>query len=138
MGLTVLDAGVVIALLDSSDPHHAEARRVLANALSSGDELVLPASAYAEILVGPLRRGEQQADIAEGFVDALPARIEPASRSVARKAAELRARHGRQLRLPDALVIATALVTGAGRIITTDAGWPRMDIQIDVIQGTSS
>src|SRR3990170_665202 len=58
MGLTVLDAGVVIAVLDAADGHHAAARAALSEALARGDELVLPASAYAESLVGPSRRGQ--------------------------------------------------------------------------------
>jgi len=58
VALTVLDAGVVIAVLDAADGHHAAARAALSEALARGDELVLPASAYAESLVGPSRRGQ--------------------------------------------------------------------------------
>ena len=133
MGLTVLDAGVVIALLDASDRHHAEARRALEQALLAADELVLPVSAYAEALVGPMRRGAAEAAIVDALVDALPARVEPASRLIAQRAAQLRARFGVGLRLPDALVIATALHLGADRIITTDAGWPKVDVPVEVL-----
>jgi predicted nucleic acid-binding protein len=42
---------------------------------------------------------------------------------MATQAAILRARH-RLLRLPDALVVATAAVSGADRLITTDRKWP--------------
>src|SRR5574340_1777608 len=108
MGLTVLDAGVIIALLDDRDTHHQGARTALTAARDAGDRLVVPASAYAETLVAPFRQGVAMADVVDALIDALPAAIEPASRPIARRAAELRATHGNRLRLPDALVVATA------------------------------
>jgi predicted nucleic acid-binding protein len=133
MGLTVLDAGVVIAILDASDVHHASAAEVVTGARERGDALVLPASAYAECLVSPYPRGLEAVAVVDAFVDALPARVEPASRAIASAAAELRARHGGALRLPDALVVATALVLGADRLITTDAGWPNLPVPVEVL-----
>ena len=47
--------------------------------------------------------------------------------------ASLRGVHGPSLRLPDALVVATAIVLEAGRIITTDAGWPELAATVEVI-----
>lgn len=34
---------------------------------------------------------------------------------------------------PDALVIATAIVLGADRIITTDGGWPEVPVRVEVM-----
>ncbi len=133
MGLTVLDAGVVIAILDASDVHHAAAAVAVTRARGRGDTLVLLASAYAECLVSPYRRGPEVVAVADSFVDALPARVEPASRAIAVTAAELRARHAGALRLPDALIVATALVLGADRLITTEAGWPRLPISVEIV-----
>ena len=133
MGLTVLDAGVVIAILDASDLHHAAAAAAVRSARERGDTLVLPSSAYAECLVSPYRRGPEAVAVVDSFVDALPARVEAASRAVASTAAELRARHAGALRLPDALVVATALVVGADRLITTDAGWPTLPVPVEVL-----
>ena len=48
--------------------------------------------------------------IVDRFLDALPARVEPATREIGAAAASLRASHGSSLRLPDALVAATAVV----------------------------
>ena len=45
MGLTVLDAGVVIAVLDARDAHHAAAAKALTDARDQGDELIIPVSA---------------------------------------------------------------------------------------------
>jgi len=133
MGLTVLDAGPVIAVLDSSDAHHPAAVQAFATARERGDVLVLPASAYAECLVAPYRRGPEAAAVVDSFVDALPATVEPISRAIARAAAELRARHGGVLRLPDSLVVATAVVLRADRLVTTDAGWPALPVPVEVV-----
>ena len=133
MELTVLDAGVLIAVLDAADLHHAAAVDATREALGRGDRLVLPASAYAEILVAPHRRGGEAVDTVAAFVDALPASVEPITRAIAARAADLRARHGTRLRLPDSLVIATAVVLGATRVVTTDAGWPELPVPVDLL-----
>jgi predicted nucleic acid-binding protein len=44
--------------------------------------------------------------------------------STARLAAELRARHGGRLELPDALVVATAHALDVDVLVTSDRGWP--------------
>jgi predicted nucleic acid-binding protein len=134
MALTILDAGVVIAILDAGDVHHAAAGQSLNRALARGDDLVLPVSAYAEILVAPYRHGPQAVATVDSFLAALPAQVEPASREIASVAAELRARHGSKLRLPDALVVATAVRLGADRVLTTDDGWPRTPVRVEVVR----
>ena len=133
MALTVLDAGVVIAALDGSDAHHGASVAALRAARESGDALVIPASAYAEALVGPSRRSAAAVATVDAFIDALVVVVEPVSREVAREAAALRARHGRALRLPDALVIATAAVVGADKVVTTDAEWPQVAVPVTVL-----
>lgn len=133
MGLTILDAGVIIGVLDAGDAHHAAARKAVAQAIERGDALAVPASAYAECLVAPARRGREAVRRVDRFLADLPAEVEPISRQLAARAAGLRARHGPRLRLPDALVIATALHLGADRVITTDRRWPRTDVNVDLL-----
>lgn len=133
MGLTVLDAGVVIALLDASDAHHEVCIGALREARDSGARLVLPASAYAECLVGPSRRGSEAVAVVDDLLDTLPIGVEPISREVAAAAASLRAAHGRSLRLPDALVLATAWALGADLVLTTEGGWRACGLSVTVL-----
>lgn len=135
MALTILDAGVIIAILDSGDAHHAAAREAVTSARSRGDELAIPASAYAEVLVGPYRQGDGAAAKVDEFLAALPARVEPAIREIAAVAAQLRAQHGARLRLPDALVVATAIEMHAALLLTTDASWPAVPVAVTVVAG---
>jgi predicted nucleic acid-binding protein len=133
MALTIVDAGVVIAVLESNDAHHGAARRALAEARGRGDELAVPVSAYAEVLVGAYRAGPGAVATVDEFLAALPARVEPATREIARTAARLRSEHGARLRLPDALVVATAVDRGATRLLTTDSGWPDVAVPVETI-----
>src|ERR1700675_2108689 len=77
VAIVVLDASVAIAFLDAADPHHSGA--VAALTRLQGSDLVLPASAYAEMLVGPARRSRAALDAAREFVVDLGLRIEPIS-----------------------------------------------------------
>ena len=122
MGLTVLDAGVVIAGLDADDTHHAAAAHALGAARERGDSFIVPASAYAEILVRPAAQGSATVARVDAALDAMAISIADADREIARRAATLRARHP-SLRLPDALVIATAVELDADHLLTTDQRW---------------
>lgn len=123
MALIHLDAGVLIGFLDSHDAHHDGSRGVIADALRDGDDLAMAASALAETLVGPARAGSGAVVRVHDLVAAVPITIVTLDLDIATRAAELRARH-RRLRLPDALVIASAIHEGADRLVTTDRRWP--------------
>jgi predicted nucleic acid-binding protein len=130
MALIVLDASVIIAFLDSADDHHEAA--IAALEATERDDRVLPASAYAEVLVSPMRRGSEAASKVDEALSAIAIRIEPTTSDIARAAARLRARH-KSLRLPDALVLATGQVLNAARLLTADRGWPKLDRRARVI-----
>jgi predicted nucleic acid-binding protein len=123
MGLIHLDAGVIIGFLDSDDSHHDTARAALSNALDHGDRLFIAASALAECLVGPARRSTKAIELVRTVIDRLPVSVVDLNSEIASQAAVLRARH-RTLKLPDALVLATAATSGADQLITTDRKWP--------------
>jgi len=135
VALTVLDAGVLIGVLDADDPHHESAVAALRRLIDSGAELVVPASVYAEILVGPFRRNEDAAVEVETFLSDIGVRIEPVTPQISRSAARLRAAYGSKLRLPDALVIATAETLRADRVLTTDTRWPRRaPVEVEIVR----
>ena len=123
MGLTVVDAGVLIGFLDRKDAHHPAAVAALADLVDSGERLMAPASVLAEVLVGPARRGLDAVAAVLQFVERLPIEIAPLDKDTALAAATIRAAH-RSVKLPDALVLATASVIGADTLVTTDRGWP--------------
>ncbi len=122
MAIVVLDASVVIAFLDADDAHHAAA--VAAIGRARREELVLPSSAYAEILVDPWRRGPEAVTVVKQFVVDLGIRIVPLTAEIAERAARLRS-GARAFRLPDALVVATAEALDAPAL-TCDRSWPRV------------
>lgn len=137
MGLTHLDAGVIIAFLDADDAHHDAARSAISDALDTADRLSIAASALAECLVGPARRGPKAVDVVTAFLERLPIVVVNLNVDIATHAAALRARH-RSLKLPDALVLATAQQSVADRLITTDRRWPtakalKLDVSIERI-----
>jgi predicted nucleic acid-binding protein len=123
MGLTHLDAGVIIAFLDGDDAHHDAARSALSTALDNAERLSIAASALAECLVGPARRSTKAVELVRTVIDRLPVSVVHLDEEIATQAAMLRARH-RSLKLPDALVVATAERSSADRLITTDRTWP--------------
>ena len=130
MALIVVDASVVIGFLDATDAHHEAA--VLALDASAADELVLPATAYAEVLVAPARKGGGAVEQVDEALAALTVRVESVTPSIARAAAALRARH-RRLRLPDALVLAAADTLGAAKVLTADRAWARISRKVRLI-----
>lgn len=119
MALTLLDASVLIALLDPSDAHHVESRTALA--AHADDELRIAAHTLAETLVHPIRSGKERD--ARRFIAGLEIAVEPVDERIAVAAARLRAKHGQALRVPDALVLACADVLKARSVLTADARW---------------
>ncbi len=105
MGALILDASVLIGLLDSADTHHERAVDDVEAADREGRQLLLPASAYSETLVAFARA--RRLEEARRVIAAMGIAIVSLTDTIAERAAELRARHTR-LRLPDAIVLATA------------------------------
>lgn len=131
MALVVLGASVVIAFLDPDDVLHDAAVEALTE--HQHDELVIPASVYAEILVAPYRRGAKAVAEIEAFLADFAVRIEPVTPAIARTAATLRGK-SRSLRLPDALVLATAGELEAQTVLTGDESWARINGRVMFIQ----
>jgi predicted nucleic acid-binding protein len=105
VGALILDASVLIGLLDTADAHHAGSINDIEVADQAGEQLLVPASAYSEALVA-FARAERTRDAREAIA-AMGISVTPLTAKIAEQAAELRARYER-LRLPDAIVLATA------------------------------
>ena len=122
MEALILDASVLIGLLDTADRHHNRAVDDVEVADSEGHQLLLPASAYSETLVAFARA--RRLDEARRAITAMGISIVPLNDRIAEQAAELRASHDR-LRLPDAIVLTTARDLG-GRLLSYDRRLSRL------------
>lgn len=115
-----LDADAIVAFLDRSDALHAAAAERVGEA-AAADALVASTVTFAEVLTGA-RLGHHDEDLVRGFFHDLVATLIAVDERVAEAAAELRSTTN--LRMPDALVLATAtvhkdvvaLITGDERI----------------------
>ena len=130
--LVALDTPVWIYHFEGSTTYGRAADAVL-EAVSSGrvaavaSELVL-----LELLVAPLKQGAQDAaDEIEMVLLHFPnLRLAPVTRGVLIRAAEMRARYG--LRTPDAIMIASAVETGATLAVTNDDAWRKVK-ELDIM-----
>src|SRR5664279_1463169 len=132
MGKVVIDTSVVLALFDPNDAHHESARDSVAGLRRSDPVYVLSAVVYAEALVAAARisaeeRLHTRALLHKGFGP-----VYEVDERIAEEAAMLRAAH-RWLRLPDALVLATAEVERADVILTCDKRWAKASAKVHVV-----
>jgi predicted nucleic acid-binding protein len=110
--LTVLDASVLLAHLDDTDPHTEAAAAILAEA----DELAASTITLAEVLVGAARverLGEQLEALAALKIQEVPIEL-----GAAAQLARLRAETG--LRMPDCCVLHAAATADADALATRD------------------
>jgi predicted nucleic acid-binding protein len=132
MGTVVLDTSVLVGLLDPEDASHDQASRALHDVRRARHQVVLPASALAELLVGAGRLGPAAGRTIDAFVDAIVDRVCDVDPKVVRAAVRYLARH-RFLRLPDAMVLAVGQVLRADTVLTADAQWSRADRRVQVL-----
>lgn len=109
----VLDAAVVIALLDSTDAHHDAATRLLLDHAAA--DFVMSPINHGEVLVGPARHG--RLDEAVARIEALGVTIEPVPRDAGQQLARLRAETG--CKMPDCCALLAARQRG-GLVATFD------------------
>jgi predicted nucleic acid-binding protein len=132
MGRVVLDASVILGLFDPEDALHAPSAAVARRRRDAGDRFVMPASVLAEVLVGAARRGGGELELRHRAAVAAFGAPHPLDEEVAVAAARLRAQHP-ALRLPDALVLATADVIAADAVLTGDKRWQGLGPRIEVV-----
>lgn len=115
----VADTGVIYALADAADQHHAACLAALENELET---IVVPQSLLAEItyLVSSRLGTDAEVAVIRGLADSAW-RIEPLTDADLRRAAELMAQYAdARIGFADASVVAVAERLGAGRLYTLD------------------
>ena len=105
----MVDTDVVIAALDRSDAHHAEAAAAIRAMLGDGEELMVSTVNYAEALVRPAQRGATLITAVDAIFS-LDIRPIPPSAAVARDAAQHRSLG---ISLADGFALATAQARSA-------------------------
>jgi len=128
--LSVLDASVLIALLDEKDAGRAVARAAVDESKREHD-LLIPVTAFSESIVAPYRRSRRDGQRAEAALAALGNLVD-VTRDIASRAAQLRAT--RQIKLPDALILATAMQVSADQILTLDRRWRGVDSRVRLLE----
>ena len=118
--MTVLDAGVLIGLIDSDDRHHSDARRAVGALVRERAELLVSSVTFSEVFVGSFKTEPLGARRARRLIgDYVAPTVIPFTETDAMDVALLRART--RLSMTDAAVVATARSHGAERILTADA-----------------
>lgn len=105
--MIVVNAGVLIALLDAADAHHEAAALMFTSHI--GDEIVIGPINLAEVLVRPARNGRDEAVLSD--IQALGVRVLPLPGDAPLRLARLRAETG--AKMPDCCVLLTAEQAGA-------------------------
>jgi predicted nucleic acid-binding protein len=132
MGSVVLDASIVLAMLNTRDALHKPAQSAVYGYWAQNREFTVPVSVLGEALVLASRSGADAVDEVESFVDALASDVPVIDRRIVREAASVRAAKP-SLKLPDALVIATGRVVDASIILTGDKKWCDVDMRVEVV-----
>ena len=120
----VLDSSTVLAYLDGREVVSPAAAVVIDDFVATGrNKAVVSMVTVTEALVRPIRADSDTAIVlVEAFLRHFPnLRLVPVSYDVAREAARIRA--ATALRTPDATILATAIVGGAGIVVTNDGRW---------------
>ena len=124
----VLDSDAVVGFLDRKDALHDAADSAIRD-LIRDQRLLVSVVTYAEVLTGA-RLGHHDEDQVRGFFSGLISGVLPVDVAVADMAAELRSRR-KSLRMPDALILATAEIHLEVDLVVTG------DTQVAKVSGLS-
>lgn len=123
--VALLDSVAVAGFLDRDDAFHAAADARVRE-LAGRDTLVVSVITYAELLTGA-GLGHHAQSAVRGFFEQLIDEIYSVDRAVAERAAQLRSQTP-SLKMPDALILATADLHGAELVVTGDDRWTGINI----------
>jgi predicted nucleic acid-binding protein len=122
--IVAVDTSAILAYLDGTERTSEAAAIVFDTFVAAGrNPAMVSAVSVTETLVRPLRSGSTSAvGTVEAFLGSFPnLTIEPVTYEIAREAARIRAVTA--LRAPDALILATAAICGAGVVVANDDRW---------------
>ncbi|MEO7664538.1 MAG: type II toxin-antitoxin system VapC family toxin [Candidatus Limnocylindrales bacterium] len=122
--LVALDASAVLAYLVGTEAVSPAATWIFDGFFATGRNAgVLSTLTCGELLIRPFRTGQAAVATIEGFLRFFTSiRLAEVTYDVAREAARIRA--ATQLAMPDAIVVATAVVQRADVLVTNDRAWP--------------
>lgn len=125
MKVLVLDTAPLLYAIGSSHPLREPCRRIIETALRQEVELHVSAEAVQEVLHHRLRRGDRASAVTDARDVAALCVIHPLDAAVLDAAITLVA--STPLRGRDAVHAATALLVGAGHIVSTDQAFAAVD-----------
>lgn len=134
--VALLESAVIAGFLDRDDAFHpAAAARI--REIAGRDRLVASVITYVELLAGA-GLGHQADEAVRGFFADLIDEIHPVDLAVAERAAQVRIAKP-SLKLPDALILATADVHQADVVITADNRWADVlaDGRVELLRPTT-
>jgi len=122
--LILLDSTVVVGFLDADDALH-DVTLARLKMLASKHSFVASVITYAEVMTG-VSLGHHDQSAVDAFFDAVLTDLLPVDKPLAARAAVLRGRNA-SLRMPDALILATANVNDdVELVLCADSAWPRV------------
>ena len=121
----LIDTSVTLSYLTGTESTSRSATDLFDGCIATGRNVaVLSAVSVGELLVRPFARGAAAVATIEGFLRHFgDVRVREVTYEIAREGARLRAATG--LPMPDALIIATALIERVDQVLTNDDAWRR-------------
>lgn len=119
----MLDTNVIAGLLDPDDALHGHARDAVRRWEGKAASFAISVITWSELRVGAVRKGAVAERMLEAFRTAVIDRIVEVDETTAESAALLRAAD-LTIRVPDALIIATARAVRADALLTADRKFP--------------
>ena len=131
-----LDTNVLVYFLEGIEPQASKAQKILNTFMKTENEGIISTVTVAEVLTGFYMAGdEKKATKAKKLLKDLTLnsfKIVPVTFEIADLAASLRAKRGG--RLPDALIVATALNQAANFVYSQDIDLQRFNKDIKICQ----
>lgn len=133
-----LDSNILIYFFEGIEPQASHAEKILSLIMKGKDEGIVSTITIAEVLTGfYLAKDPVKATKAKNLLNDLAIngfKIVPVTFEIADLAAQLRAKSGGKL--PDALIVATAISHGADVLYSQDKDLQRYNREINVCQLT--